>query len=63
MRVAGSKQRALERLAVILDIRAVTKRSLDGACNHYDGPLWIMRDGDIVILPAGGGMERRNTLR
>jgi len=36
---------------------------LGDARQLYDGPLWIMRDGDLVILPASGGIERRNTLR
>lgn len=36
---------------------------LNGARQRFSGPLWIMRDGDIVTLPASGGMTRRNTLR
>lgn len=36
---------------------------LGDARRRYRGPLWVMRDGDIVILPAAGGVERRNTLR
>jgi hypothetical protein len=36
---------------------------LDGARDHFAGPLWIMRDGDLIILPASGGLERRNILR
>jgi ribonuclease Z len=30
---------------------------------RYDGPLWIMRDGDLIILPASGGIERRHAIR
>lgn len=29
----------------------------------YDGPIYAMRDGDVVSLPREGGMRRRNTLR
>lgn len=36
---------------------------LNGARQRFSGPLWIMRDGDIITLPATGGMTRRNTLR
>jgi ribonuclease Z len=36
---------------------------LGNARDHFDGPLWIMRDGDLIILPASGGIERRNTLQ
>jgi ribonuclease Z len=36
---------------------------LGDARQRYDGPLWIMQDGDLIILPASGGVERRNTLR
>lgn len=36
---------------------------LSDAHARYNGPLWIMRDGDLIILPAAGGLERRHTLR
>jgi ribonuclease Z len=29
----------------------------------FAGPVWVMRDGDLVSLPAGGGLERRKMLR
>ncbi|MGE0740286.1 MAG: MBL fold metallo-hydrolase [Hyphomonadaceae bacterium] len=29
----------------------------------FDGDLWIMRDGDIITLPASGGITRRHRLR
>jgi len=36
---------------------------LGDARKHYTGPLYVMGDGDIIVLPAAGGMERRNVLR
>lgn len=36
---------------------------LGDARSRYGGPLWIMRDGDLIILPASGGLERRHILR
>ena len=35
---------------------------LGDARSRYNGPLWIMRDGDLIILPAAGGIERRRAL-
>lgn len=36
---------------------------LGDARRHFAGPVWVMRDGDMVSMPAGGGMERRKMLR
>ncbi len=29
----------------------------------FDGPVWAMRDGDVISLPAAGGMRRSHRLR
>ncbi len=29
----------------------------------YDGPVWAMRDGDVISLPSAGGMRRFHRLR
>jgi ribonuclease Z len=29
----------------------------------YDGPVWAMRDGDVISLPRDGGVRRSNHLR
>lgn len=29
----------------------------------YDGPIWAMRDGDLISLPRAGGVRRGNHLR
>lgn len=36
---------------------------LGDARTRYSGPLWIMRDGDLISLPAAGGMTKRNVMR
>ena len=30
---------------------------LEGAEDSFDGPLWIMRDGDVISLPSAGGIH------
>ncbi len=54
---------ALTHLIPPLPISIIEGPFLGDARAHYDGPLWIMRDGDLIILPASGGTERRNTLQ
>lgn len=54
---------ALTHLIPPLPVSILEGPFLDGARARFDGPLWIMRDGDLLILPADGGMERRNTLQ
>ena len=29
----------------------------------FDGPVWVMRDGDVISLPAAGGFKRTHRLR
>lgn len=36
---------------------------LGDARSRFHGTLWIMRDGDLISLPASGGMTKRNVLR
>ncbi len=36
---------------------------LGDARQRYDGPLWVMRDGDLITLPATGGVDRRSLLQ
>lgn len=33
------------------------------AKRNYDGPVWAMRDGDVISLPRAGGVRRSNHLR
>lgn len=54
---------ALTHIIPPLPISILEGPFLGDARRRFDGPLWIMRDGDLIILPASGGVERRNTLR
>lgn len=54
---------ALTHLIPPLPISIMEDPFLHGARERYAGPLWIARDGDLIILPASGGIERRNTLQ
>jgi ribonuclease Z len=36
---------------------------LSDARERFDGPLWIMRDGDLIVLSTDGSIERRHVLR
>lgn len=36
---------------------------LGSAPSRFDGPIWVMRDGDIVSIGDGGKMKRENFLR
>jgi ribonuclease Z len=54
---------ALTHIIPPLPISMLEGPFLGDARQRFDGPLWIMRDGDLIILPASGGIERRNTLR
>jgi ribonuclease Z len=54
---------ALTHLIPPLPVSIMEGPFLSDARRRYHGPLWIMRDGDIITLPASGGMTRRNVLR
>jgi ribonuclease Z len=54
---------AITHLIPPLPISIMEGPFLGDARERYDGPLWIMRDGDLIILPASGGLERRRTLQ
>lgn len=36
---------------------------LGDAASRFEGPVWVMRDGDLVSLPAAGGMTKSKLLR
>ena len=54
---------ALTHLIPPLPVSIMEGPFLGEARKRYGGPLWVMRDGDLIILPASGGIERRHTLR
>jgi len=34
-----------------------------GAKRTFDGPVWVMRDGDVISLPRAGGIQRSHRIR
>ena len=44
-------------------IPGLTQVFVREARRSYDGPIYAMRDGDVISLPREGGMRRRNYLR
>jgi ribonuclease Z len=53
---------ALTHLIPPLPVSIMEGPFLGDARRRFDGPLWLVRDGDLIILPASGGIERRRTL-
>ncbi|MEZ6022246.1 MAG: MBL fold metallo-hydrolase [Hyphomonadaceae bacterium] len=41
----------------------LTETFVRAAKRTYDGPVWAMRDGDVISLPRDGGVQRQNYLR
>lgn len=60
---AGVGALAITHIIPPLPISIMEGPFLGDARSRYNGPLWIMRDGDIITLPSEGGVTRRNTLR
>ena len=44
-------------------IPGITSTFVKGARSTYDGPVFAMRDGDVISLPRAGGMLRSHHLR
>lgn len=56
---AGVKALALTHIVPALPFAALEPAFLGDARERFEGDLWIAADGEIVSLPAGGGMDRR----
>jgi ribonuclease Z len=57
-KAAGVRALVLTHIVPAMPTAALEPAFLDGA--SFDGPFWIGRDGDLVVLPANGTtMERR----
>jgi ribonuclease Z len=54
---------ALTHLLPQTPIPGLTEAFARDARRTYDGPVHVMRDGDVISLPRAGGMRRRNYLR
>lgn len=59
-RKAGVKALAFTHIVPPLRLRGLEAAFLGDARDSFDGKMWIAADGDLVSLPAEGGMERRN---
>lgn len=59
-RAAGVKALALTHIVPAMPTRALEPAFLDGA--NFDGPFWIGRDGDLVVLPANSDIIERKRL-
>lgn len=60
-RAAGVKALVLTHIVPAMPTRALEPAFLNGAT--FDGPFWIGRDGDLVVLaPNGGTIERKRLL-
>ncbi|MBN8866396.1 MAG: MBL fold metallo-hydrolase [Solirubrobacterales bacterium] len=60
---AGAKALAITHIVPPLPLKALEEVFLDGAPNHYDGPLWLAADGDLYSLPTTGGLKVSNLIR
>jgi ribonuclease Z len=49
---------ALTHLIPGLPSRYFDKLFTDGAEEAFDGPYWLMNDGDVVSMPVGGGIRQ-----
>jgi ribonuclease Z len=59
---AHARALALTHLIPQMPIAILEGPFLGDARQHYSGPLWVMQDGDIISLPASGGMTRRHVI-
>ena len=55
---AGVKALAFTHVIPPLLVPGLDQAFLGDARSRFSGPVWIARDGDLVSLPAAGGMER-----
>ncbi len=60
---AGVGALALTHILPPLAVPGLEGPFLGDARSKYRGPLWIMRDGDVISLPRAGGVERSHFLR
>lgn len=62
-REAGVGALALTHLIPVTPIPGLDESFARAARGAYDGPVWVMRDGDVISLPATGGISRSHILR
>lgn len=60
---AGVGALALTHLLPPTPLQGLDQRFVRAARATFDGPVWAMRDGDVISLPASGGLQRSHQLR
>ena len=60
---AGVGAVALTHLLPTTPIPGLTDIFVRAAKTNYTGPVWAMRDGDVISLPASGGIQRSRHIR
>lgn len=61
-RQAGVKQLAFTHMIPPLPTKLLEGVFLAGVAKHYSGPVQILHDGDVILLPASGGLTQRKLL-
>ncbi|MFT3728904.1 MAG: MBL fold metallo-hydrolase [Terricaulis sp.] len=62
-KAAHARALALTHMVPPLPIQIMEGPFLGDARARFTGPLWVMRDGDIISLPRSGGMTKIHVLR
>ncbi|MBL8532186.1 MAG: MBL fold metallo-hydrolase [Hyphomonadaceae bacterium] len=60
---AGVGALALTHFLPQTPIRGLARVFVDEAKRSFPGPVWAMRDGDVISLPRAGGVRRSHHLR
>jgi ribonuclease Z len=60
---AGVGALALTHLLPPTPLPGLDQRFVRAARTTFDGPVWAARDGDVISLPASGGIEHSHQLR
>lgn len=59
---AGVAALAITHMLPPLLVPGLDQAFLADAPQRFDGPIWMMRDGDVISLPAAGGLRRSHRL-
>lgn len=59
---AGVEALAITHILPPLVVPGLDQAFLADAPSLFDGPIWLMRDGDIISLPVSGGMQRSHRM-
>lgn len=59
---AGVDALAITHILPPLVVPGLDQAFLGDARSRFGGPIWLMRDGDVISLPAGGGISRSHRM-